>query len=92
MEITPRFKSSYSGVDMSGESAMDIFMDRVNPMNKQAHPALPNVIKELDVIRKQRGSVCENLRPAVGRQWQKLLEYFILESWIQNKTKTIKSN
>jgi hypothetical protein len=56
MEITPRFKSSYSGVDMSGESALDIFMDRVNPMNKQAHPALPNVIKELDVIRKQRGS------------------------------------
>jgi hypothetical protein len=55
MEITPRFKSSYSGVDMSGESAMDIFMDRVNPMNKQAHPALPNVIKELDIIRKRRG-------------------------------------
>jgi hypothetical protein len=27
----------------------------VNPMNKQAHPALPNVIKELDIIRKRRG-------------------------------------
>ena len=63
--ITPRstrFKSSYTKDDEedktepSGETSIDIFIDRVNPFNKTAHPALPNVLKQISSIRKKRGS------------------------------------
>ena len=60
-ETTPRstrFKSSFQKEEPSGDSAIDMFIDRVNPFNKAAHPALPNVMKQLDSIRKKRGSRC----------------------------------
>ena len=59
VEETPRFVSSFK-TEMSGESAIDLFIDRLNPLNKHAHPALPKVMKEIEDIRarKGRGSSC----------------------------------
>ena len=51
---TPRFISSYNK-ELSGESAIDLFIDRLNPLNKQAHPALPKVMKEIAEIRARKG-------------------------------------
>ena len=52
VEDKAKFQSSFQ---TSGESAIDLFMDRTNPWNKIAHPALPNVIKEQLEINKKRG-------------------------------------
>ena len=41
-EEKPKFNSSFN----SGEAAIKVFLDRANPYNKLAHPALPNVMKE----------------------------------------------
>ena len=80
--ITPRstrFKSSYNKDDEeektepSGETSIDIFIDRVNPFNKTAHPALPNVLKQISSIRKKRGSLTAASKvsqaPAIYYRW-----------------------
>ncbi|XP_023337885.1 uncharacterized protein LOC111708668 isoform X2 [Eurytemora carolleeae] len=53
-EKTPRFQSSFSKPEILGDNALDMFIDRLNPYNRQAHPALPNVMKQLDDVRKKR--------------------------------------
>lgn len=55
-EKTPRFQSSFSKPEILGDNALDMFIDRLNPYNRQAHPALPNVMKQLDDVRKKRGT------------------------------------
>jgi len=42
------FDNSFLKESKSGNQAIDLFLDRANPYNKTAHPALPNVIKELN--------------------------------------------
>ena len=51
VEDKVKFQSSFS----SGESSMDTFLNRANPLNRIAHPALPNVVKEQLEINQKRG-------------------------------------
>ena len=51
VEDKAKFQSSYS----SGETAMELFMDRKNPWNKSIHPALPKIIQEKLVENRRRG-------------------------------------
>ena len=55
-EKTPRFQSSFSKPEILGDNALDMFIDRLNPYNRQAHPALPKVMKQLDDVRKKKGT------------------------------------
>ena len=48
-----KFQSSFS----TGESAIKIFIDRTNPYNKTAHPALPNVMKEMNELQLKIGNI-----------------------------------
>ena len=51
VEDKAKFQSSYS----SGETAMELFMDRKNPWNKSIHPALPKIIQGKLVENRRRG-------------------------------------
>ena len=51
VEDKAKFQSSYS----TGETAMELFMDRKNPWNKSIHPALPKIIQEKLVENRRRG-------------------------------------
>ena len=46
-----KFQSSFN----TGEAAIKIFIDRTNPHNKTAHPALPNVLKEMNELQLKIG-------------------------------------
>ena len=61
------FKSSYSGqIGMQGSDAMDMFIDPLSVFGSERHPALQEVLKQIDKTKKSRGEYLRKMRELQG--------------------------
>ena len=62
-----KFKSSYSGqIGMQGSDAMDMFIDPLSVFGSERHPALQEVLKQIDKTKKSRGEYLKKMRELQG--------------------------
>ena len=59
IEDKPKFGRQHDNAKMSGVDAMDLFIDPLSVFGGERHPALQEVLKQIDQSKKSRGEIYE---------------------------------